>query len=131
MFAQLLRGTGKLSTVFSLAVVFASVCGIAKADSFSTRYGQNTCTETVDNKDGRSLELYGEVHEETGDATVGFKYVIEFQKPNTRINRCDSMNSLAMQRMRLDLERQKLELEIMRERHETSETVGTRREEGW
>lgn len=116
---------------FSFAAVFACVSGTASADQFSSRYGQSTCTETTDNKNGRSLEFYGEVDSKTDEATVGFKYVIEFQKKSTRINRCDSMHSLSMQRMRLDLERQELELKAMKERHEVPVTPGTRYEDGW
>ena len=117
--------------VSSFAAVFACVSGTASADQFSSRYGQSTCTETTDNKNGKSLELYGTVDSTADESTIGFKYVIEFQKKNTRINRCDSMHSLSMQRMRLDLERQRLELEIMKERHSTKPDVGGRIEDGW
>ena len=116
------------ATITSLSVVvFACVSGTASADQFSSRYGQSTCTETTDNKDGRSLEFYGEVDPKTDEATIGFKYVVEFQKKGTRINRCDSMHSLSLQRMRLDLERQKLELEALRKSQAADKTVTTGR----
>ena len=117
--------------LFSSAAAFVFVSGIAEADTFSTRYGQATCTETLDNGDGRSVELYSEVDTLTDEATFGFKYVIEFQKPNTRMNRCDSMNSLALRRMQLDLERQELELQILRNRTEAVDTAGSRDNDDW
>jgi hypothetical protein len=109
------------------AVVFACVSGTASADQFSSKYGQSTCNETTDNKNGQSLEFYGEVAPKTDDATIGFKYVIEFQKKNMRINRCESMHSLTLQRMRLDLERQKLELEALRKSQAADKLVTTGR----
>jgi len=130
MFALKSNGTKGL-VLFSSAAAFVFVSGIAKADTFSTRYGQSTCTETLDNGDGRSVELYSEVDTLTDEATFGFKYVIEFQKPNTRMNRCDSMNSLALRRMQLDLERQELELQILRNRTEAVDTAGSRDNDDW
>lgn len=105
-------------------VVFACVSGTASADQFSSRYGQSTCTETTDNKNGKSLELYGTVDSTVDESTIGFKYVIEFQKKGTRINRCDSMHSLSLQSMRLDLERKELELEALRKSQATTTTTG-------
>ena len=131
MYALLLNQTRAI-VIFSSAVVFACVSGTAEADQFSSRYGQSTCTETTDNKNGKSIEFYGEAASKTDDATIGFKYVIEFQKKNTRINRCDSMHSLSLQRMRLDLERQELELKALRESQAArkTETQG-RLDAGW
>ena len=131
MYAQQLNVL-KATKLSVFAVVFACVSGTASADQFSSRYGQSTCTETTDNKNGKSLEFYGEMDTNTDEATVGFKYVIEFQKRNTRINRCDSMHSLALQRMRLDLERQRLELKALRKSQEANEAVTTGRSAaGW
>mgnify|MGYP001358413017 CR=1 FL=1 len=118
-------------TLFSLSVAFVFVSGIVKADTFTTRYGQAQCSETIENDDGRSFEFYGEVDTDTDEATIGFRYEIEFQKPNMRSNRCDGMNSLALRRMILDLERQELELQILRNRVEAVDTTGSRNNDDW
>ena len=103
--------------------MFVFVSGIARADNFSTRYGQATCSETIDNDTGRSLEFYGEINENE-EPEIGFRYVIEFQKP-LKINKCDEINRLAIQRMKLDLERQRIELELLRERQEAASSAAT------
>lgn len=105
------------------------VSGIAEADTFSTRYGQTTCSETVENDTGRSLEFYGEM-EDDDEYSLGFSYTIEFQKP-TRMGRCDDINRLAIQRMQLDLQRQQIELELLRERRDAARVEANRLDPEW
>ena len=100
-------------------LALASVLGIGTssfADTSSVRYGQGACNYSTDKNTstGRSFEFYGEVDTAKDDATVGFRYVIEFQKPVTRVDPCVGMQRIATQRMQLDLEKQRLELELLR-----------------
>ena len=69
------------------------------------------------------MEFYGEINENE-EPEIGFRYVIEFQKP-LKINKCDEINRLAIQRMKLDLERQRIELELLRERQEAASSAAT------
>ena len=98
-----------------LASAGISIGSIASADNLSVRYGQGSCTYSTNTDTGRSMEFYGEVDTDTDDATIGFKYVIEFQKPTSQ-NNCSSIQSVATQMMLLDLEEQRLELELLRAR---------------
>ena len=107
-----------MAHLIAYTLVFVSVTGTASADSFNTSYGQSTCQTNIDNSDGRSLEFYGEVDTKTDDATIGFKYVIEFQKPPV-YNTCRDAQRLAERRMRLDIEKQELELQLLRARVNT------------
>lgn len=117
---------------FSLAAVCVFASGTAKADSFSTRYGQSTCQVVVDNSDGRRVEFFGEVDTDTENATIGFKYVIEFQKNYNPVNRCAVSHRLATQQMQLDLEKKELELELLRLRaEEATQPQGSRDEHDW
>lgn len=117
---------------FSLAAVCASASGIANADSFTSKYGQSTCQTTVDNSDGRSLEFYGEVDTDTDNATIGFKYVIEFQKKYNPVDRCAVSHRLATQQMRLDLEKKELELMLLkRQLEQTGRSPEGRDQLGW
>jgi hypothetical protein len=123
---------GRLTALSSLVVVSVFVCGTANADSLSARYGDATCTETIDNGDGRSLEFYGEVDSLTDQATVGFKYVIEFQKQHNYYDRCAHTNRLAVRQMQLDIEKSELELELLRRRAEEAyQPQGSRDEHDW
>ncbi len=118
----------KTQLLSSYVVAFVFVSGIASADSLSTRYGQATCSETIDNNTGESLEFYGEIVD--NNPTIGFKYVIEFQKP-LRIGKCDDLNRLTIKRMQLDLERQRLELQMLRERREAEQRETNRLDPDW
>lgn len=108
---QPLKSWTTSSTLFILAFVFGT--GTANADSFTSSYGQATCQTNQDTHNGRTLEFYGEVNESTDNATVGFKYIIEFQKPIPR-DTCRNVQYLAERRMRLDIQKQELELELLR-----------------
>lgn len=98
-----------------IAFVGISIGSIASADNLSVRYGQGSCAYSTNNDNGRSVEFYGDVDTGTNDARVGFRYVIEFQKPKSQ-NNCSSIQRIATQRMQLDLEEQRLELELLRAR---------------
>jgi len=112
--------------------VCVSVSGTAKADSFTTRYGQATCQHTVDNSNGKRLEFFSEVDTETDDVVVGFKYVIEFQKRRPSYNRCDEAQRLAVRQIELDIQKKELELELLRRRSaEANESQGSRSEDKW
>ena len=103
------------SLIATTALVALAALPLA-ADNLSLRYGQGACTQTVDNDTGRSMEFYGEVDEFTDESNIGFRYVIEFQKPVPSNNPCKDMQRIATQRMQLDLERARLELELLRAR---------------
>ena len=100
------------------ALAFVLGTGIASADGTSIRYGQGSCNynSEINNDTGRSIEFYGEADTYNDSATVGFKYVIEFQKEVTRVDPCVGMQRIATQSMQLDLEVQRLELELLRNR---------------
>ena len=116
----------------SLAAVCAFASGTAKADSFSTRDGQSTCQVVVDNSDGRRVEFFGEVDTDTDNATIGFRYVIEFQKNYDLVDRCAVSHRLATQHMQLDLEKKELELGLLRLRaEEATQPQGSRDEHDW
>ena len=85
------------------------------ADNTSIRYGSGSCNYTNGTDTGKSLELYSDVDSLSNAATVGFRYVIEFQKPQAH-NSCREMQRIITQRMLLDLEEQQLELELFKAR---------------
>ena len=115
-----------------LVAVCAFASGTASADSFSTRYGQSTCQVVVENDDGRHAEFYGEVDTDTNEGTIGFRYVIEFQKPTSTVDRCGTAHRLATKQMQLDLEKKELELELLRLRvEEATQPQGSRDEHDW
>lgn len=117
-----------------IAFTGISIGSIASADNLSVRYGQGSCTYSTNTDTGRSMEFYGDVDTGTNEATIGFRYVIEFQKPTSQ-NNCSSIQSIATQRMQLDLEEQRLELELLRARLAAAEndepTTTTRLDSDW
>ena len=130
LFTQKPRWVKAPTLCYSLAVAFACVSGIASADSFTTRYGQSTCTDMIDTSDGRSVEFYGEVDTHSDEAVIGFKYVIEFQKKRAVRERCADANRMAIKHMMMDLERKELELELLRLRVEEAEKPPSARTDG-
>jgi hypothetical protein len=115
-----------------LALVFISTRSYA--DNLSVRYGQGSCNYVSDTSTGKSLEFYGDIDDLTNAASIGFKYIIEFQKP-TSYNPCQDIHSITTQRMQLDLEEQRLDLELFkarleREAQEPTETP-TRLDDDW
>jgi len=100
----------------SSVLAFVLGTGIAKADGLTAKYGQGTCQEHFDNDTGESIEFYGEIDDETDTGTIGFRYVIEFQKPKPVHSRCGRMLTLTEKRMALEIEKQELELKLLRER---------------
>ena len=107
-----------MKTLLTTTAIAALIGTPILADSSSIRYGQGACNYSInDSTDtGRSFEFYGESNTDRDDATVGFRYAIEFQKPVVRTDPCQGMQRLATQRMQLDLEEQRLELELLRAR---------------
>ena len=107
-----------MKTLLTTATIAALIGAPLFADSSSIRYGQGACNYSInDSTDtGRSFEFYGEANTARDDTAVGFRYVIEFQKPVVRADPCQGMQRLATQRMQLDLEEQRLELELLRAR---------------
>lgn len=102
----------KAMTVLALAFVLGTGTS-SMADNLSVRYGQGSCSQSTDNANGKSLEFYGDLNGKQ-EVQVGFKYVIEFQKPKPMNNGCNDIQRIASQRMQLDLETQRLELELLR-----------------
>ena len=98
----------------ALALAFVLGTGTSSmADNLSVRYGQGSCSYSTDTANGKSLEFYGDFNDDQ-EAQVGFRYVIEFQKPKPVNNGCNDIQRIATQRMQLDLETQRLELEMLR-----------------
>jgi hypothetical protein len=108
MYAQNWKAITALALAFVLGTGTSSM-----ADNLSVRYGQSSCSYAEDTDNGKSLELYGDFNDDQ-EVQVGFKYVINFQKPKSRNAGCYDMQRLATQRMQLDLETQRLELEMLR-----------------
>jgi hypothetical protein len=108
MFALKRKVTAALALVFALGTGTSSF-----ADNLSVRYGQGACSYVTDTSTGRSMEFYGDVDSRTEAAQIGFRYVIEFQKPVIN-NNCHDIERITTQRMQLDLEQQRLELELLR-----------------
>ena len=105
-----------MAVLLTSVLVFVLGTGIAKADGLTAKYGQGTCQEHFDNNTGESVEFYGEIDNETDTGTIGFRYVIEFQKPKPVTTSCDRMLTLTERRMALEIEKQELELKLLRQR---------------
>lgn len=110
-----------MAVLLTSVLVFVLGTGIAKADGLTAKYGQGTCQESFDNDTGESVEFYGEIDETTNTGTIGFRYVIEFQKPKPVHSRCGRMLTLTEKRMALEIEKQELELKLLRERAKQNE----------
>ena len=97
------------SLSLALASAFAFNTTEVVADSVKYNYGQLGCSYTVDNDTGRSIEMYGETDTLTDNTTFGFKYVIEFQKPNNS-DPCANIRYNIELQSDLDYKRKKVEL---------------------
>ena len=109
------------------ALLLVSALGIGTAsyaDSTSVRYGQGSCSYNTDQDTGKSLEFYGDTTD-TDDLTIGFRYVIEFQKPKPAVDPCHAINRISARAMQVDLETAELELEMLRLRVEAAKRAVT------
>ena len=101
-------------------IPLALIIGTAASanESLQLRYGQGSCSTAYDLDTGRSVKFYGEVDSDTNEASIGFEYVIEFQKPRSTVDPCRDARRAAARSMELDIELKRLELELLRLRVE-------------